>query len=480
LPERPDVGADLGSALSAQRQPDGSWLLRPAALADGSVCWRHDGQSLRFARQPADLAGIAPSASIDWDVLRGLLALEFPTGAGTPFLEVHRLPAGMECQVEPDGSVSQLHRTWTPAPEPSDSTKTPDLWTALVAQCVSSMRGARRTAVMLSGGLDSSVVAAAAVAAARQLGQPIPILLSATYPGLDCDEAPEQQLVARHLSAPHRTVNACDTPLWPAIRDAAREQLHPLVDGQEGINVALYRIAQAEECDLVLTGVGGDELFEGRGAEIDLVRRGKWHDAFRLIRSTERARPQSLMKAFFRRGLRLPVQPTRTGLTWPDRRAAGSWCRAVLRQTLASPGLSWRLEMAGRTARRAGLRLESPLLGNHFLGVFEQVPLQHLLKGGAVKGLLREVATPWLPEHVVRRVAKARFTAYYNFRLPFDAPVLAAEYLGLRAQSPIAWLPNDLKALFETPIVPARFLTGWIALGILQFADAWSADTRRM
>lgn len=428
----------------------------------GAVSWRRVGEELRYAPDPALLARLSPPADLDWDVLRRLLTFDFPSGPETPFLEVYR-----------------RDETRIPGPEPEAGTPMPELWEALVDQCVSLMTPARRAAVMLSGGLDSSAVAAAAVAAARRLDQSAPLLLSVTYPGLDCDESAAQEAVARHLGAPRQAIDATGIPLYPGVRDAIRESLHPLVDGQEAINLELYRRARDAGCDLVLSGVGGDELFEGRGAEIDLVRSGKWRTAWRLIRSTEHARPRSLVASLWRRGIRLPLSPAGEGRTARDRAAAGSWCRAVVRRTLANPGLSWRMEMARRTARRAGLQFESPLLGDGFLEAYQRVSLDTLIGDGTVKSLLRRMAAPHLPASVVRRVEKARFTAYYNARLPLDAPMMKARYAELRKHSAIDWLPGDLEGLLRTPVTAARFLTGWMAFSILEFADAWSAQSRR-
>lgn len=430
----------------------------------GAACWRRVGEELRFAPDPSLLARLDPLADLDWNVLRRLLHFDFPSGTETPFIGVYRPEAG---------------RAWTLGPEPQEDGPEPDLWEALVSQCAGYMASARRGAVMLSGGLDSSAVAAAAAAAARQLDQLPPLLLSAAYPGLDCDESSAQETVARHLSLPRETIDATRIPLFPGVQDGIRASLHPLVDGQEAINLELYRRARKAGCDLVLTGVGGDELFEGRGAEIDLVRSGRWRTAWRLIRSTERARPGSLAASLWRRGIRLPLSPAGEGRTGRDRLEAGSWCRAVVRRTLANPGLSWRMEMARRTARRADLRFECPLLGNGFLEAYQGISLANLIGDGTVKALLRKTMAPHLPESVVGRVMKARFTAYYNARLPFDAPLMNARYRDLRKVHAIDWLPSDLEGFMRTPVTSARFLTGWMAFSILEFADAWSAQSRR-
>jgi asparagine synthetase B (glutamine-hydrolysing) len=429
-----------------------------------AACWRRVGEELRFAPDPSLLARLDPPADLDWNVLRRLLVFDFPDGPETPFIGVHRPEAG---------------RARTLEPEPAPDAPEPDLWQALVVQCVTLMKQGHRAAVMLSGGLDSSAIAAAAAQAAQQLDQPPPLLLSATYPGLDCDESSAQEAVARHLSLPRETVDATRIPLFPGVQDAIRDSLHPLVDGQEAINLELYRRAREAGCDVVLTGVGGDELFEGRGAEIDLVRSGRWRTAWRLIRSTERARPQSLAGSLWRRGIRLPISPAGEGRTARDRLEAGSWCRAVVRRTLANPGLSWRMEMARRTARRADLRFECPFLGDGFLESYQRVPVARLIGDGTVKALLRRIAAPALPESVVRRVVKARFTAYYNARLPFDGPLMNARYHELRKSRTIDWLPSGLEGLLRAPVTSARFLTGWMAFSILEFADAWSAQSRR-
>jgi asparagine synthetase B (glutamine-hydrolysing) len=333
---------------------------------------------------------------------------------------------------------------------------------------------------MLSGGIDSSAIAAAAVAASRELGQPLPVLLSAVYPGLDCDEQPAQAAVARHLGAPHVVHDATRVALWPALGEAVRVSLSPLVDGQEGINLGLYQAAREQGCDVVLHGAGGDELFEGRGLEVDLMRSGRWIQAAGLIHSALIARPGPTVRTWLRRGLRYPIQPARMGPRTADRVEAGSWCRALVRRTLADSGLDWRLEMAERTARRAGLRFAAPYLESGFLGEYERISSPELACGGVFKGQLRRSLAGRLPSDVVTNLKKVRLAAYYRARLAVDGEPMSRAYAELIKDYPVDWLPRSIGHLLKRPISPQEFLPLWMGLAILLFIDALSNTSRRI
>lgn len=196
-------------------------------------------------------------------------------------------------------------------------------------------------------------------------------------------------------------------------------------------------------------------MFEGRGLEVDLLRRGHWRRGLRLIGSTLEARPRPRLRTYLRRAVRIPLQPGRLGVTPAAARHFGTWCRARLDLTLSDPGLDWRLEMAARTAARAGLTLSAPFLEEPFVTTFGGVSWDRLAGSGVVKSLLREAGRGKLPPPVVDRVRKADFTPYYSARLDQDRPALTAAYDRLYRAHRMEGLPPAI-----TPLLTPRFRAG--------------------
>lgn len=112
------------------------------------------------------------------------------------------------------------------------------------------------TAVLLSGGLDSSVVAGwATVHPAR----PPRLLAAVQYPGMPNDESAWQRAVADDIGLPLVTVTPRD---FDPDRYLARLEATALpVLRPEPEILALYELLAGEGITQVLTGGGGDELF---------------------------------------------------------------------------------------------------------------------------------------------------------------------------------------------------------------------------
>jgi asparagine synthase (glutamine-hydrolysing) len=115
-------------------------------------------------------------------------------------------------------------------------------------------------AVFLSAGIDSSVIAALA---RRAAGEELTTLTMrfADLAGTPADEGPEAAAIARALGTRHveRTLTRDDLrDLWPNVL-AAMDQ--PSVDGFNTYVVS--RVAHEAGFKVVLSGLGGDELFGG-------------------------------------------------------------------------------------------------------------------------------------------------------------------------------------------------------------------------
>jgi len=113
--------------------------------------------------------------------------------------------------------------------------------------------------IFLSGGVDSSVIAASAVR-----GRDTPLLSYAA--GFDFDrgvnELPKAALVARHLGLQHRELKISGGDLSEVLLHLAAVHDEPFADAA---NIPLYLMCKAldGQVKVVLQGDGGDELFGG-------------------------------------------------------------------------------------------------------------------------------------------------------------------------------------------------------------------------
>ncbi|MEP6573151.1 MAG: asparagine synthase C-terminal domain-containing protein [Gemmatimonadota bacterium] len=469
-----DSASDDGTQPGWWTPPGGTVVLRAERAGVTPFSWRRIGDTLHLSAQPATLADLPPAASINVATLSLLPHRTFPKDDASCFIGVHRVLAGTQVEIDSSPDESPVTtRWWEPAAEPFSNTDNGSaserLWAALVEECARAMtRG--RAAIMLSGGLDSAALAAAAMVAARRHALPQPLLLAATYPGLACDETEYQQMVAAHLELPLHSVNATEIPLWPAAAQAYARGETPIVDGQEGINRSLYVIAREEGCSVILYGVGADELFQGVGLETDFLRAGRLGDAWTFLRSLRELRMLSWPDVILRRGLRTATRSSPHGISAEQRRRAGSWARAMLRRSLAASTAGWRYELADRTAIAESVSLGMPFLGPAVLDAVADAPSASLLEGGRLKGLLREAVRPYLPRQVVDRVRKANFQAYFRHRFSVERGELLARYNELRPSCPPGLTPPDDPFLAPRGGYDERsFLTAWFWLGIFAF-----------
>jgi len=131
-------------------------------------------------------------------------------------------------------------------------------------------------AIFLSGGVDSSSLAASA----RHTGAS-PLTITASFAGQGAqDEYPKARSIADHLGLQNERLEVGSSDLWPVIEELAAAHGEPFADAA---NVPLYLMAQAlhTRFKVVLQGDGGDELFAGY-RRYSLLRNAVW---WRLVPS---------------------------------------------------------------------------------------------------------------------------------------------------------------------------------------------------
>ena len=124
--------------------------------------------------------------------------------------------------------------------------------------------------VFLSGGMDSTAL----VALAAKTGQSRVRTFSLTFPGSNLDEGPDARRTAQHFDTDHHEW-ALDAAAARALAGdflAAADQ--PSIDGFN--TFAVSRLARQHDTKVVLSGLGGDEIFGGYPSFREVPRLASW------------------------------------------------------------------------------------------------------------------------------------------------------------------------------------------------------------
>lgn len=397
--------------LQLARDPLGIKPLYVAELADGTV-W--------FSSEIAPLLRAVPALrELDHDGLAELLHFHRPRAA-LPFRGVRELPRGVTVTYGMDRrgfADPTLARAAAVAPsEPADVEIQDPVGAVEAAWRASAERAAAArgpASLFLSGGLDSSAVAAWA-------GRKDLLCLTGRFGPADgeFDESAAAAAVARHVGLPHEIVELRDEDLITDLPAVVRALEMPIAGPG---SLALWRMAARarEHGRVVLTGTGGDELFGGY-ARIALVlgRAGPWTRGYETLRARiEQAGtdPATRMRAAFERSpdLQAVLDPSFAAtLGWPVTApllSDGSLLRSMLWEE-RNGTLRSLLHVEDRTLMAHGV--EGRPVG--CLGVLPRVSAalpEAWIVGpdGEGKRALRAALEGWIPESVRTETQKRGF-----------------------------------------------------------------------
>jgi len=225
--------------------------------------YRCDGRSIAFASEvKALLADLECPRTLDVEALDFYLAFGYVPGSLCLLKGVRKLPAAHALLWD---ARTGDHRTWAywtlPAAEP-DSTDDEDLVEELEQLLLDSTRlrliADVPVGVLLSGGLDSSLVTAlAARVSSRRLKT-----FTISFPGHGAyDEAPHARIVARHFDTDHVELAAAPATV-DLLPELAKQYDEPIADSSMVPTYLVSRLIR-REATVALGGDGGDELFGG-------------------------------------------------------------------------------------------------------------------------------------------------------------------------------------------------------------------------
>lgn len=294
--------------------------------------------------------------------------------------------------------------------------------------------------VFLSGGVDSSLITAA-------MAQTVPAseiqTFSIGFHEASFDERSHAEAVARHLGTRHRVRVVSAAEMLEVLDPVAALMDEPLGDASIIPTYLLSAFAR-ENVTVALGGDGGDELFLGYPtftAEYGLQKLGAWADGelARRIGPGLRSLVERLPAGTGYFSLDFKLKRFARGLGWGLRDRHVRWMCSFLPEELdALLGVAgahrfpdeWihrdpprstdpfgdltdhyaRLYLApdvlvkvDRASMAHGLELRSPLLDRRLVELVRSIPSKHLIPGGQLKKLLKEVARPWLPPGILER-----------------------------------------------------------------------------
>jgi asparagine synthase (glutamine-hydrolysing) len=363
---------------------------------------------LRFASTvQALLAGGGVDTSIDRDALAEYMSFHSVVPAPRTILAgVTKLPPATVRVIEADGR-SRQHVYWTPSFErdPADATRSPEEWQEAV---LDSLRVAVRrrmvadvpVGVLLSGGLDSSLV----VALLAELGQTDLATFSIGFEssgGEAGDEFEYSTLVAREFGTDHHRIPIAADRLLPGVDGAVAAMSEPMVSHDA---VAFYLLSEevAASIKVVQSGQGADEVLGGYDwyPALSDVARG---DAVRAYADVFVDRPWAAMREWLN-----PAWLAETDVP-----------RAYLDAAFGAPGAATAVDAALRNdttvmlvddpVKRVdnmtmawGLEARVPFLDHEFVELAGRIPPALKLADGG-KGVLKRASRGVVPDAVIDR-----------------------------------------------------------------------------
>jgi asparagine synthetase B (glutamine-hydrolysing) len=232
----------------------------------------------------------------------------------TSLAHVQRVPAGHVLRVI-DGK-REVRQYWNPFLEGASTWETGDVLQKFEAAMGTAIRRSLtpgRTAIFLSGGLDSVSVAALALDAGLLREREPPLALSLIFPHQDCYEEPVQRSVGRALGLEHLFVTFEEAVgngglVAAGLRSTSTFAL-PMLNVWMPAYEYLGRQGAQRGCSTILTGGGGDEwLGVTPFLAANLIRRGDIAGLVRLYNSQRRSYTTSptamLRKMLWKFGMR--------------------------------------------------------------------------------------------------------------------------------------------------------------------------------
>jgi asparagine synthase (glutamine-hydrolysing) len=358
----------------------------------------------------------AGNDALDLISLDRYLALHYVPGDRTLFENVRRLLPGRRLRVSIDDPEPQIH-TYYRLPTTSESPIADEELTRLIEASVKSRLVADvPVGVFLSGGVDSSIVAAIAAQANPRINT-----FSIGFRSKQHDESAHARAVASHIGSMHHEFVFDESKFMELVPQVASALDEPLGDQAALPLYWLCREAR-KAVKVVLSGEGADEIFGGYSYYGDAIEVASLRTTMRRwLRGTGRSsQARFLDEAALTTHSGFPLVtdlPTRRRImpdrpdgldTWEDDILAQlARCRDPLARASLADMLSWLpddlLVKLDRMAMAHSLEGRVPYLQPDVTEAALWLAANQRWVPGQSKVALRRVATRWLPRSILER-----------------------------------------------------------------------------
>ena len=384
-----------GPTVALQRDPFGLHSLY-FARQEGSLDFSTDLRALTrcFDAMP----------TLDPIALHGYLCFSYVPTPHTLLSGISTLSAGGRIEIRGEKTEEAGAPPWSEEPPfaGSEEAAVGELRALLQAAIVRRLGAEREVGVFLSGGLDSSLIAAMLAEAGARLR-----LFTLDFGAPWNVELPWAQQVAMRLGQPLTVVSAAPDAVRSALETTAAALDLPFGDGVV-VPLMLLGKAASGQVETIFNGEGGDQLFGGWANKPML--------AAELYGDPGYDREAAYLDTFHRfHGLtdRLYTPPMRERTADAD---VGHWVRPALNEggfasllhrlrsaNLALKGAQNIAPRAVQLAAAQGLKVRSPFFDRALTEWSFRLPPEWLLRGACEKYLLKRVAEAYLPTEIVWR-----------------------------------------------------------------------------
>ncbi|MEV2279258.1 asparagine synthetase B [Nocardiopsis sp. NPDC049922] len=421
-------------------------------LGEKPLYWRLDGGRLAFASEVTSLTGYGPAPVV---FRPEMTALETPTGVDTPYQGIQLLAPATVLEFHAlTGSIEQ-HRWWNlPSGDPidlpyRDSTA---LTTRLLTEQVPMRRPDGDYALLLSGGLDSSLLA--------YLMRP-PVCVTVRYPGQNrFDESRIARRVASDIGADLIVVEPQPDDFQRHLPDIVRALDYPVGNASTFPEYMAYRSIADHGLRVVIGGLGPDEFLLGYARHalalfgpttvMDAGMHAYRPLAAKLISSADA--PLDAVETVTRLILRGPDPDHRVrSIVRGGLKAAHADLGRAL--TLIDLATSWRPLVATSDKLASSLALErrSPYLARPLVEFFHRLPTEHkIARPVQGKRILRDAARELgVPQQIWASTDKIGFAS----PLPDWLTGPLAPWTDQTITTALDQAPEDVAALLHSGLV---------------------------
>jgi asparagine synthetase B (glutamine-hydrolysing) len=305
----------------------------------------------------------------------------------------------------------------------------------------------------VSGGLDSTTIAALATGIARGRGAPPPVLVTARYPDEPTDETPITATLAEHLGVP---LHVHDMPRGPGsfpVSTSPEALWDPYTTLLEGMRATM----RAHGCYALSMGFGGDEVQRVTGYEVDeslatgeLVGAARWAGPQTEGWALRRLTTTTLRRLAGRS--RQPAPLDAPPILTPDARTTvqnaqqerherlqlstyGSAKRVLYASFVEGDAAPAGLVQGAHTAALLGVSFLQPYLDVRVVELMLALPLSVRPDPFGRKPLLRTISASVAPASISARFGRADFTPFYQRVVRENAEAYRAVLEGRRLEA---------------------------------------------